>query len=162
MKRLLLVAAITAIGAEFFARLKERREKKALLLSLAAEVRMYLDLFMRKRAMLLRHDAWRNMNASELKTFAELPSPIIFSASAGKIGLLGPGIAAGLTEFYAVHEALNFAVRVATRSGMDSRWGQILELARLFEEACKHALALLDKLPHEKADAALKAAIREL
>ena len=99
-----VVAAIITIGGgEVFARCKERRERKALLLSLAVEVRMYLDLFIRKRAMLLRQDAWSVsvMRTSELKTLAELPSPIVFSASADRIGLFGPRMAAGLTKFYA-------------------------------------------------------------
>jgi hypothetical protein len=76
-----VAAIITVGGGEVFARCRERRERTAILLSLAAEVRMYLDLFIRRRAMLLRQDAW-SMSASELKTVAELPSPIIFSASA--------------------------------------------------------------------------------
>jgi hypothetical protein len=76
-----VAAIITVGGGEVFARCRECRERMAILLSLAAEVRMYLDLFIRRRAMLLRQDAW-SMSASELKTLAELPSPIIFSASA--------------------------------------------------------------------------------
>ena len=46
-------AAIIAIGGtELFARLKEHRERNVILLSLAAEVRTYLALFIRTRGII--------------------------------------------------------------------------------------------------------------
>ena len=105
----------------------------------------------------------------DLKTLAELPSPIVFPASADKIGLLGPRIAHGMVEFYAIIEALNFSVRLAASPlpagddrRLDRQLSNIRSLADLFKEACARALPLLDKLPHEKSDAALKAAIKIL
>jgi hypothetical protein len=157
-----LGAAIVAVGgAELFARLKERRERKAILLSLAAEVRAYLDLFIRKREIIRRLCRREELVfGRDLKAVIELPSPIVFSASADRIGLLGPRIAAGLVEFYATYEALNLTVRVAaTHLDRQVAWDQIELLGPLFEQACSRALPLLAKLPHEKADAALKATI---
>ena len=57
-------ALIAVVGTEFFASLRERRERKAIFLSLAVDVRMYLNLLIRKREMLLRQDAWsvKDMN----------------------------------------------------------------------------------------------------
>ena len=76
-------AAIIAIGgAELFARLKERRERNALFLSLAAEVRAYLDLLIRKREIIQRLSPQETLVllGRELKIVGELPSPIVFSA----------------------------------------------------------------------------------
>ena len=100
------------------------------------------------------------MLGRDLKAVLELPSPTVFSASADRIGLSGPRIAAGLTEFYATQEALNLTVRVAATDpdhAVDR--DQIQELVPLFERACSRALPLLAKLPHEQADAALKKTI---
>jgi hypothetical protein len=154
-------ASIAVGGAELFARLKERRVRKAILLSLAVEVRACLDLLIRKREIirrLCRREAF--VFGRDLKAVIELPSPIVFSASADRIGLLGPRIAAGLVEFYATYEALNLTVRVAaTDPDRQVAWDQIEALGPLFEKACSRALPLLAKLPHEEADAALKEAI---
>jgi hypothetical protein len=152
-----VAAAIIAIGgAELFARPKERRERKAILLSLAAEVRTYLDLFIRKREIIQRLSP-QDVRGRDLKVSVELPSPTVFLASADRIGLFGPRIAAGLTEFYATYEGLNLAVRIAT-TDPDRRvdLDQFEELAALFEQACSRALPLLAKLPHEEAGAELK------
>jgi hypothetical protein len=155
-------ASIAVGGAELFARLKERRERKALLLSLAVEVRAYLDLFIRKREVFRRLYEQGAVQASDLKAVAELPSPTVFLASADRIGLLGPRIAAGVAEFYATQEGLNSAVRIATATpntygGVDD--AQILELHTMFSLACTRALPLLAKLPHEEADDELKKTI---
>jgi hypothetical protein len=154
-------ASIAVGGAELFARLKERRERKAILLSLAAEVRAYLDLFIRKHEIvrrLCRRETF--VFGRDLKAVIELPSPIVFSASADRIGLLGPRIAAGLVEFYATYESLNLMVRLATTDpDRQVAWDQLEEFPPLFEQACRRALPLLAKLPHEQADASLKAAI---
>jgi hypothetical protein len=154
-----LAAAVIALaGAEVFARLKERRERKAILLSLAAEVRAYLDIFISKREIVHRISRQEApVFGRDLKAVVETRSPIVFSASADRIGLLGPRIAAGLTEFYTIQEALNAAVRIVTTAPIAAvDRPQILELVYLFEQACKRALPLLAKLPHEKADADLK------
>jgi hypothetical protein len=157
-------AAIIAIGgAELFARLKERRERKAILLSLAAEVRLGISLCIGA----LRTFRWISESSSvlmfgpDLRARVELPPPIVFPASADRIGLLGPQIAAGLTEFYAGQEALNRAVRIATTApSAPINKTKIEELTLLFEQACRLALPLLVKLPHEEADAmALKKTI---
>jgi len=66
-------------------------------------------------------------------------------------------MAVGLTEFYATQEALNRAVRIATTAPIAAvDKAMIEELALLFEQACRRALPLLAKLPHEKVDAAMK------
>ena len=130
--------------------------------SLAAEVRAYLDLFIRKREIIQRFSPQEAtvLLGRHLKAVGELPSPIVFSASADRIGLLGPRIAAGLTEFYATYEALNLMVRLATTYPDRAIHRDSLEdLAHLFEQACSRALPLLAKLPREKADAALKKTI---
>jgi hypothetical protein len=155
-----VVAAIIAVGgAELFARLKECREREAILLSLATEVRAYLDLLIRKREIIQRLAPQETLVllGRDLKIVGELPSPIVFSASADRIGLLGPRIAAGLTEFYATQEALNLTVRiVAGDPDQAIHRTSLEELAHLFEQACSRALPLLAKLPHEEADATLK------
>jgi hypothetical protein len=155
-----LAAAIIAVGgSELFGRLKERRERKAILLSLAAEVSSYLDLFIRKREMIQRLSPL-DVRGRDLKVAVELPSPTVFLASADRIGLLRPRIAAGLIEFYGTYEGLNLAVRIATTDpGRRVELDQFEELGALFERACRSALPLLAKLPHEKADAALKKTI---
>ena len=153
-------ASIAVGGAELFARLKERRERKAILLSLAAEVRAYLDLFIGRRR-IIRALFRQEVFGRNLKILAEVPSPIVFPASADRIGLLGPRIAAGLTEFYASQESLNLMVRfiAATDPERAIRTDSMEDLARQFEQACSRALPLLAKLLHEKADAALKKTI---
>jgi hypothetical protein len=155
-----VAAAIIAVGgAEVFARLKERRERKAILLSLAAEVRTHLDLYIMKRG-IIRPLSEREVSGRDLKIMAELPSPIVFSASADRIGLLGARIAAGLTEFYAAQESLNMMVRLAaTDPDKVIHRGSIEDLAVMLGRACIRALPLLAELPHKKADAALKKTI---
>jgi hypothetical protein len=134
-----LAAAIIAVGgSELFGRLKERRERKAILLSLAAEVSSYLDLFIRKREMIQRLSPL-DVRGRDLKVAVELPSPTVFLASADRIGLLRP--------------------RIAADPGRRVELDQFEELGALFERACRSALPLLAKLPHEKADAALKKTI---
>jgi hypothetical protein len=164
-----LVAVFAAIipvgGAEIFARLKERRESKVILLSLAVEVRAYLDLFIRKREVIRRlsqREALREgpVLGRDLKTVVELPAPIIFPVAADRIGLLGPRMAAGLAEFYATQDGLNLAVRAAAidpDKAIDR--DKIGDLTHLFERACLRALPLLAKLPHDKANVALKKTI---
>ena len=69
-------------------------------------------------------------------------------------------MAAGLVEFYAIQDGLNFAVRAAAidpDKAIDR--DNIGDLTHLFERACLRALPLLAKLPHDKADAALKKTI---
>jgi hypothetical protein len=158
-----VAAAIIAVGgAELFARLKEGREREAILLSLAVEVRSYIDLLIRKREIIQRLSPQETLAllGRELKVVGELPSPIVFSASADRIGQLGPRIAAGLTEFYATQEALNLTVRIVTTDPDQAIRRDVLEeLVHLFEQACSRALPLLAELPHEKVDADLKAAI---
>ena len=52
-----LLAAIIAVGGpEFFARLKERREIKALRAALAGEIRLYVDLLISTRHLLKVRD----------------------------------------------------------------------------------------------------------
>ena len=88
-------AAVIAVGgAEIFARLKECRERKVILLSRAVEVRAYLDLFIRKREVIRRlsqREALREgpVLGRDLKTVVELPAQIIFPVAADRIGLLG-------------------------------------------------------------------------
>jgi hypothetical protein len=155
-----VVAAIIAIGgAELFARLRERRERKAILLSLAVEVRAYLFMFI-KTCEILQALQPEKALVHQLRSVAELPSPIVFSASADRIGLLGPRIAAGLADFYVVQEALNSTVRFfAVDSARAIRRDSLDGLALLFEQACSRALPLLAKLPREEADATLKKTI---
>jgi hypothetical protein len=100
------------------------------------------------------------MHGRHLKEVGELPSPIVFSASADRIGLLGPRIAAGLTGFYAGCEAVNSVMRLMTTyPDREIQRDTLKDLTLLFEQSCRSALPLLAELPHEQADAARKKTI---
>jgi hypothetical protein len=122
---------------------------------------MYLDLLLKGRELMRRVSRQEEpVHGRTLKAVAELPSPTVFSAAADRIGLLGPRIAASLTEFYATNEQLNSGVRVLAIDPAAAVDKSYLErLVGLFDQACRRALPLLAKLPHEKSDAALKATI---
>jgi hypothetical protein len=155
-------ASIAIGGTELFARLKEHRERNVILLSLAAEVRVYLLVFIRTREIIQRLSPQEapGIVARDLKAVMELPSPVVFPAAANRIGLLGPRIADGLVRFNATYEAVNLMARI-TAIDPDGAVDEdtIGRLVSVLERACRDSLPLLAELPHENADAALKKTI---
>jgi hypothetical protein len=110
-------AAIVAVGGtEFFARRKERREIKALLASLSAEIRLYVDLLIKTRYLLkVREKTFFGETASDtqrdLRDLAALQPPAVYPAATEKLGLLDRPRAADVVTFYATIERFNFLVR---------------------------------------------------
>jgi hypothetical protein len=91
----LIAAAVAPWGTEHYSREKERREVDAMRAALIVEVRGYFRQLITTRGMLssLPSEA---IPAGDLKALVHLPSPLIYGASATKIGFLGP-LASDLT-----------------------------------------------------------------
>ena len=80
----LIAALVAVLGAEAFARLKERREIRALRASLASEMRLYVQLLISTREILTkRKEAFRigDEQQQDFRDMAVLPPPIVYPAA---------------------------------------------------------------------------------
>jgi hypothetical protein len=167
----LLAAGFAVGGAEFFARLKEWREKKALRGSLAAEIRLYIELLIKTREILKTPaietqflvPGGQQSRQGDLRELAVLHPPTVYPAAADRMGFMKRPRAADVVEFYATIERLNFSTRAATTEPTKPVSVTNYEvLVSRFEEACVKTLPLLSQLPFHEGDAALEANIKRI
>ncbi len=164
-----LVAAIIALGGtELFARLKERRERKAIRLSLAEEIQWLL------RHLLVIHSGLKQLSAElkhrsaglsarDVQDFTSLREPVIYPAIADKIGFIRK-LAPYVVAFYGNIQHIPSAVRITANDPAKILSSTDLDqIAKLFEQACReNALPLLSRLPRDKANADLKKEIEAM
>lgn len=153
-----LVAALFAVfGAEFFARRKERREVHALRVSLAGEIRLYVDLLIRTHhALTVRKEAFRKGLSQErdFRDLVVLSPPVVYPVAADRLGLVTRPRAADVVGLYASIERLNFAARVMSNDPREKvTIANYTALIELIEKACRASLPLLSDLPLDERDA---------
>jgi hypothetical protein len=102
-------ALLAAIGTLLYTLNQDRKSRKAIYLSLAAEIRVYLDMMLVRHENIRRHtDPDKLLLGRDLRALAELPPPVAYPATADRIGLLGTRIAAGVADFYATRRKREF------------------------------------------------------
>jgi hypothetical protein len=135
-------------------------EVETLRKSLAVEIRQYIDILIKTREILRRLSGpEKRMLAGDLRSVAVFYPPTVYSASADRIGLLGP-LAVSVTSFYTTLERLNFTARLITNDPEELvSCENIEEVASLLEQACRTSLSLLSELPFDERDADFRAII---
>ena len=159
------IALVCALGAAFIAvraaRQQERREVEALRLPMAAEIRRLVDV------MLQTHEIFDRVSRTDQSLLADdvvkeisRGTPVVYPATAGRVGLLGR-VAPYVVTFYANLDELEHAGRMTARDPAEPVPPDALrELMKLVENACRqNVLPLLSKLPRDKADIERKAKI---
>jgi hypothetical protein len=146
-------AVLAAIIAVWAARKKERREVKAMRLSLAVEIRRLVNI------LLQTHEGFgcainRNLcpRADDVLKQTSRGVPVVYPATADRVGLLGR-TAPEVVTFYANLKDIEFAGRMTASDPAEPVPAEALnDLLKLIEKACQSALPLLSKLPRDKAD----------
>jgi hypothetical protein len=140
------------------------REVEAIRLSVATEIRWLLGTLIETHKVLVRlSEGGTVTRARDVETLTEVRDPVVYPASADRIGLLG-SLAPYVAAFYGNIAHLQFVGRV-TGSNPDElvQSKELNRVARLFEQACRNSLPLLAKLPQDEAfDADLKAKIEAM
>jgi hypothetical protein len=149
----LLAAIIAALIAVISARRKERREIKAIRLSLTEEIwwllRHLLEVHKGLRELSVLSSGWAaGWPASAVRDYASLREAVVYPAIADKIGFTGK-LAPYVVAFYGNIEHLRSHVRTATADPAQTLTSMKLdEIAEQFEQACQeNALPLLNQLP---------------
>jgi hypothetical protein len=153
-----LVAALIAVGGS------EWRARKAARATLASEVRLYVDLMIKTREILMRHkEEFRKGHQSQrdFRDLMVLQPPVAYpAAAAGAMGLLWRPRAADVVDFYATIERLNFSVRAISNEPVEMvSLSNYLVIIEAFEKACRNSLPLLSVLPFDDRDAGFRAQI---
>jgi hypothetical protein len=140
------------------------REVEAIRLSVATEIRWLLGTIIETQQVLTRLSAGKTTTrARDVETLMEVRNPVVYPASADRIGLLG-SLAPYLVAFYGNIAHLQYVGRVTGSDPDELVQSKDLDrVARLFEQACRNSLPLLAKLPRDEAfDADLKAKIEAM
>jgi hypothetical protein len=147
------VIAATREQTETTVRLERERllrELDALRKSLAVDLRLQIarafEVYDDLRGLSSKPDG--PINARMVESKSRMPAPIIFSANAGKIGLLEDD-AMGVVIIYTTLEGARGRVdRLATnyRTPDDIDRAVVLSIAKVFLEACQHARGVLPRL----------------
>ena len=160
-----LAAGILALGAALIAvraaRQKERREVKAIRLSLAVEIRRLVNV------MLQTHEIFDRVSTKNQPLLADdvvqalsRGRPVVYPAAADRVGLLGR-VAPYVVMFYANLKDLEHAGRMTASDPAEPvPPDDLRDLMKIIEDACRqNVLPLLSKLPRDKANTELKAKI---
>jgi hypothetical protein len=152
---LALVAALIAVrGTERVERRKEERETAAIRAALAVEIWFFVINLIETHQLLTRNkDAFLKEAQIDLKTYAALPEPTIYPATADRIGRLGPE-AGPVVVFYAKIEHIKYSVKVVADAPERFSLPDLNRVIGLFEETCRESLPLLDAMPITDAKAA--------
>jgi hypothetical protein len=143
---LAFVAAVIVVGfSELFAGRQRRREVAAIRASLAVEIRQYIDALLEKHKILTRPGM--RIAPRDLTNLTKFSRPIVYPATADRIGLLGH-LAAPVCGFYENIAHINLTAKII---GNDDREQlsppDYSGLVGLFEQACQRSLPLLEALP---------------
>jgi hypothetical protein len=165
----LLAAGVAVGGAEFFARMKEWRERKALRASLAAEIRLYVEFFIKTHEILTRLETQflvvseQQSKQGDLRDLAVLHPPTVYPATAEQLGALKRPRPSDVVEFYATIERLNYSTRAATNEpAKPVAVMNYKALVGLFGKACVASLRLLSQLPFHCGDATLTVSVKRI
>ena len=141
-----IAAVIVVVGAEWFARRRDRREVVAIRASLTVEIQQFVDTLLRLRGMIRTPSDGPMLTRRDLQKFAEFHQPVVYPAIAEKIGLLGPSLAGGVSAFYADVERVRYAAKIEA----DKLEDQILIIVMQIEDTCRANLLLLEALGADK------------
>ena len=161
------VIAATREQTETTVRLEQERvsrEVEAIRLSVATEIRWLLGTMIETQQVLVRLSEGRTTTlARDVETLMEVRNPVVYPASADRIGLLG-SLAPYLVAFYGNIAHLQYVGRLTGNDPDELVQSKDLDrVAGLFEQACRNSLPLLAKLPRDEAfDADLKAKIEAM
>jgi hypothetical protein len=172
-----LIAGLLAVGAavgtvamsEGYSRRRERAETDAIRASLAVEIRAFLSVLLEAHDVLVKAERAAHAKTSNIKTATDLPEPVVYRATADRIGRLG-AIAPIVTSFYVALDRIKIVVRVVTdppapRSDIATEPSTYLDaiairqIANPFEQACRTSLPLLSQLPPSEGDDELRSRI---
>jgi hypothetical protein len=139
-------AVIVVVGAEWFARRRDRREVAAIRASLVVEVQQFTDTLLRVREMLRSQSSLLEFTRRDLLTFIEFHQPVVYPAIADRIGLLGSSLAKAVVGFYADVERVRYTAKLEADDHID----QIAFVVGLIEDTCRERLPLLEALGADK------------
>jgi hypothetical protein len=141
-----IAAVIVVVGAEWFARRRDRREVAAIRASLAVEGQQFIDTLLRLRTT-IQTLSWPSEFAwGDLLTLAGFHQPVVFPAIADRIGLLGPSLAEDVVGFYVDVER----VRYTAKFNDDNLAEQVPAIAGIIEDICRDRLPVLEALGADK------------
>ncbi len=161
------VIAATREQTETTIRLERQRvlsELDALRKSLAVELRQQISRALGVHSSLQKLGSKPDgpITARMVESLSRMPAPIIYSANAGKIGLLGDDAMDVAMVYTLLEGARDGAARLITayRTPDDVAPAVVLKTAEVFLEACKWARGVLPRLPtgvasHDAQDEAL-------
>jgi hypothetical protein len=164
----LVAAWWTASRAEKISRQEACRDTEALRRSLAVEIRRSVRILCQTHETFTDAKAAfrRGANLPDTRDVAKLtsrPHPIVYPATADRIGRLGHPLAEWMVTFYSNVKDIQFAgeitVSVMTRSVSPQELNGIVSL---LEGTCRDALPLLEQLPPDDGDADLRAEIEAM
>jgi hypothetical protein len=143
-----VIAAFVTIGVTLrIERRQAKREVDALRKSLAVELRLQIARAFGAYEGLrgLSHKSDGRITATMVERKARMPAPIIYSANAGKIGLL-EGDAMGVVIVYTTLEGARGRVEQLATTPDDIRPTDVRSIAKVFLTACGHARGVLPRL----------------
>jgi hypothetical protein len=144
----LLAAWITVRESKRLERRKEQRENDAIRASLAVEIRKYVnDMLERHKNLTRLAKPGMRIAPSDLTKSVKLSRSIVYPAMADRIGLLGPLLAAGVSEFYANIARINLTAKIVGNATEPLSPPDYSGLVGLLEQACQRSLPLLEALP---------------
>lgn len=164
----LVAAWWTASWAEKISRQEACRDTEALRRSLAVEIRRSVRLLCQTHeAFTVAKAAFRRgANLPDVRDVAKMTSrvhPIVYPATADRIGRLGHPLAEWVVTFYANVKDIQFAGEItATDTTRNVAPHELDGIVSLLEGACRNALPLLEQLPPDDDDADLRAEIEAM
>jgi hypothetical protein len=158
---LALAAALIAVGV---ALRKDRREVRAMRLSLAVEIRRLINIMLQTHAIFdLTSRSNKALPADDVVKEISRGVPVVFPAMADRVGLLGFRLAPYVLTFYANLKQIEHAGRTAANPAGYVEPADQTALMKLIEDACRqNVLPLLSKLPRDKSDTEFKVKIEAM
>jgi hypothetical protein len=157
-------AVLTVLGTETYSRRRDLREIEAIKASLGVEIKAILNVLLQAHYMLVNTARLAHIKPSSIKSATELPNPVVYRATADRIGLWGEA-APLVTSFYIALDRINVGVKVVVTDANPHAtvdFGELRVIARLFEQACQTSLPLLSHLPPNEGDAELRPEIEAM
>ena len=142
-----IAAVIVVVGAEWFARRRDRQEAAAISASLAIEILEFTDTLLRVRDTIQALVTEPKFARRELLTLMEFHPPVVYPAIADRIGLMRSSLAMDVVGFYADVERVKYIARIEA----DDLKAQISSIVKLIEAICRKRLPLLEALPIKRA-----------
>jgi hypothetical protein len=160
----LVAAWWTASRAEKISRQERCRDTEASRRSLAVEIRRSVRLLCQTHeAFTVAKAALRLPDARDVAKLTSRAHPIVYPATADRIGRLGHPLAEWVVTFYANVKDIQFAGEITVTGTTRSVSLRDLDgLLSVLEGTCRDALPLLEQLPPDDGDADLRAEIEAM